>query len=64
MSDREILELMEEENTRVVRCDQPLPGRILELFDREGIILLRDPGRVNKEKFRSELNRPSVIWKE
>ena len=63
-ADKEILEIIEEKGYNVFLSEQPLPVRVLELFDRTGIVVLRDPEKCPRKEFRSEINRPSVVWME
>lgn len=63
-SDEEILRLFKEMGTNAVQTSHYLPARILDLFDRMGIVVLKKRENQNPRLGRSEVNHPSIVWME
>ena len=54
-----MMRFIRQANRNIIRVEDPLPGRIMDLFDREGILVLL---KRNSLEYLPYINRPSVIW--
>jgi len=59
-SDQEVLSLLEEKGYNAVQTNLPIPSHLMDLFDRQGIVVLRKDRDPDLD--RSDVNRPSVVW--
>ena len=62
LPNEEVLKLFEEKGYNAVQTSEPIPARLMELFDREGIVVLK-----RELDFDSAIewpvgSRPSVVW--
>lgn len=62
LSDEEILNRFKEMNSNVVQSNNYLPARVMDLFDRNGIVVLKKQEEHDPEKDRPDINRPSIVW--
>jgi hypothetical protein len=61
MEDEDILALFDKNNYNAMISDTLLPVRIMNLFDQNGILVLRKQKHFGTSSFRQDRNRPSVI---
>lgn len=62
LTDEEILILFEEKDYNAVQSNEALPARVMELFDRHGILVLKRQEDRNPSRDRLDINRPCVVW--
>jgi len=61
-SDAQILSFFKDNGYTAVLSNDPLPARVMDLFDRHGILVLRKQVEFQALPDRSDINRPSLIW--
>ena len=61
-SDDEMLDLLDQGNYNAILTIDPLPARLMDLFDRRGIISLIKREDTGTTRFNSDINRPCVVW--
>ncbi len=57
----EILSLFEEKEYNAVRTNETLPARVMELFDRHGILVLKRQEDRDPSRNRLDINRPCIV---
>ncbi|MCK5135027.1 MAG: hypothetical protein KAR19_04505 [Bacteroidales bacterium] len=62
LTDEEILSLFEEKDYNAVQANEILPARVIELFDRQGILVLKKQEGRDPSRDRRDMNRPCVVW--
>ena len=60
--DDEILHLFNEMGANALQTNRYLPSRILDLFDRKGIVVLKYREDQDPNQDRSDVNHPSIVW--
>ena len=61
MDDDQVLAFFESNGCNVIIANNLLPVRIMKLFDRHGILVLRKPHLMEDPSFLQDYNRPSVV---
>ena len=61
-TEADIISLLKGGGFNAIETDLPLPHRLVDLFDRQGIILVRKRKRVIPRADRPHINAPSIIW--
>jgi hypothetical protein len=62
LSDEEILNSVYETKSNVIRSGGYLPARVMDLFDRNGIIVLKKQEEHDPDIDRPDINRPCIVW--
>ncbi len=61
-SDKELLNLLEMQGFNAVKSHQPIPSRLMEIFDRQGIVVFKKKDELDPSLDLRDVNRPSVVW--
>ncbi len=62
LTDEEILSLFEEKDYNAIQTNETLPERVMELFDHQGILVLRKQNDRDLSRDRQDMNRPCIVW--